>query len=73
MVLILNGQDGCRLDRLLCHYRGRKHARYSDMNIKEIVGGLHFPDQSSFTKFFKRKTGQTPRQYSIGPRSGTSA
>lgn len=43
------------------------------MNIKEIVGGLHFPDQSSFTKFFKRKTGQTPRQYSIGPRSGTSA
>lgn len=47
--------------------------RYSDMSIKEIVGGLHFPDQSSFTKFFKRKTGQTPRQYSVGPRSGTSA
>lgn len=47
--------------------------RYSDMSIKEIIEALHFSDQSSFTKFFRKRTGQTPRQYRIGPRSGTSA
>ena len=47
--------------------------RYSDMSIKEIIEALHFSDQSSFTKFFRKRTGQTPRQYRIGPRPGTSA
>ena len=54
--------------------------RYSEMSIKEIIEALHFSDQSSFTKFFRKRTGQTPRQYGqtprqyrIGPRPGTSA
>ncbi len=37
--------------------------RYSDMNVKEIVARLNFPDQSSFYKFFRARTGMTPRQY----------
>ena len=37
--------------------------KYSDMNIKEIVYRLHFPDQSSFYKFFKSRTGMIPSEY----------
>ena len=37
--------------------------KYSDMAIKEIVFRLHFPDQSSFYKFFKLHTGMIPSEY----------
>lgn len=37
--------------------------KYSDMAIKEIVFKLHFPDQSSFYKFFKLHTGMIPSEY----------
>ena len=37
--------------------------KYSDMTIKEIVYRLHFPDQSSFYKFFKSRTGMIPSEY----------
>lgn len=37
--------------------------RYSDIPIKEIVSRLNFPNPSTFHKFFKLKTGQTPLQY----------
>ena len=29
----------------------------------EIAGRLHFPNASAFSKFFKRETGMTPREY----------
>lgn len=34
-----------------------------DANIKEVVDELHFGDQPSFSKFFKRQTGMTPGEY----------
>lgn len=37
--------------------------KYSKMAIKEIVFKLHFPDQSSFYKFFKLHTGMIPSEY----------
>ena len=37
--------------------------KYSDMAIKEIVYEMHFPDQSSFYKFFKLHTGMIPSEY----------
>ena len=37
--------------------------KYSRMAIKEIVDKLHFPDQSSFYKFFKLHTGMIPSEY----------
>ena len=37
--------------------------KYSDLAIKEIVFRLHFPDQSSFYKFFKLHTGMIPSEY----------
>lgn len=37
--------------------------KYSDLSIKEIVYRLHFPDQSSFYKFFKSRTGMIPSEY----------
>lgn len=37
--------------------------KYSDLSIKEIVYRLHFPDQSSFYKFFRLRTGMIPSEY----------
>ena len=37
--------------------------KYSNLAIKEIVYRLHFPDQSSFYKFFKLHTGMIPSEY----------
>ena len=35
----------------------------SNLSLKEIADQLHFSDQSSFGKFFKKHTGQTPATY----------
>lgn len=37
--------------------------KFSTRSIQEIAGDLNFPNPSFFTKFFKRETGMTPRQY----------
>lgn len=34
-----------------------------DLSIKEISNMLHFPDQSSFGRFFKANTGSSPKDY----------
>ena len=38
---------------------------YSDLNISEISRELHFKDNSHFTKFFKRHTHTTPKEYRV--------
>lgn len=35
----------------------------SDMTIQQIATALNFPNQSFFGKYFKRVTGQSPKQY----------
>ena len=37
--------------------------KYSDMRIKSIVYELNFPNQTTFYRFFKTKTGMTPSEY----------
>ena len=37
--------------------------RTPNITIKEITGTLHFADQSSFGKFFKKHTGISPKKY----------
>ena len=37
--------------------------RQSDLTLKEISDKLNFPDQSSFGRFFKSNTGQSPKEY----------
>ena len=37
--------------------------KYSDLSIKNIVYELNFPNQTTFYRFFKNKTGLTPSEY----------
>ena len=37
--------------------------KYSDLPIKQIVTELNFPNQTTFYRFFKTQTGQTPTEY----------
>lgn len=37
--------------------------RFSGKNIQQVAYALNFPSQSSFGKFFKRITGQSPTEY----------
>ena len=37
--------------------------KYSDLSIKAIVLELNFPNQTTFYRFFKAQTGQTPSDY----------
>lgn len=40
--------------------------KYSDLPIKQIVTQLNFPNQTTFYRFFKIQTGQTPTEYRKG-------
>ncbi|MCC8187497.1 MAG: helix-turn-helix domain-containing protein [Bacteroides sp.] len=37
--------------------------RQKDVSIQQIAEELHFPDQASFSKFFKKYTGKSPTEY----------
>ncbi len=37
--------------------------KYSEMSVKSIVYSLNFPNQTTFYRFFKAKTGMTPSEY----------
>lgn len=37
--------------------------RTSDLSISQIAGQLHFSDLASFSKFFSRQTGVSPKEY----------
>lgn len=51
---IIKSKQLLEIKRLLVH---------TNLSVSEIAGQLNFEDQSYFTKFFKRETGQTPLQY----------
>jgi len=51
---IIKAKQLLEIKRLLVH---------TNLNISEIANQLNFEDQSYFSKFFKRETGQTPLQY----------
>ena len=51
---IIKAKQVLEIKRLLAH---------TNLNVTEISNRLSFPDQSYFTKFFKRETGITPLQY----------
>lgn len=40
--------------------------KQSDISLKEISDRLHFPDQSSFGRFFKNNTGRSPKEFRKG-------
>jgi AraC family transcriptional activator of pobA len=43
--------------------KARKHLLYSDMNLSEIAEELEFSDPFAFSKFFKRMSGKSPRDF----------
>ncbi len=51
---IIKAKQVLEIKRLLVH---------TNLSITEIATRLNFPDQSYFTKFFKRETGVSPLQY----------
>ena len=51
---IIKAKQILEIKRLLVH---------SNLGVSEIANQLNFPDQSYFTKFFKRETGISPLQY----------
>ena len=51
---IIKAKQVLEIKRLLVH---------TNLSVTEIAGRLNFPDQSYFTKFFKRETGFSPLQY----------
>ena len=44
----------------------KNYLKYSDMSVKQIVYLLNFPDQPTFTKYFKAHVGMTPAQFRKG-------
>jgi AraC family transcriptional activator of pobA len=51
---IIKSKQILEIKRLLVH---------SNLSVTEIANYMNFPDQSYFTKFFKRETGATPLSY----------
>jgi AraC family transcriptional regulator, transcriptional activator of pobA len=51
---IIKSKQVLEIKRLLVH---------SNLTVTEIANRLNFPDQSYFTRFFKRETGVSPLQY----------
>jgi len=51
---IIKAKQVLEIKRLLVH---------TNLSVTEIAGQLNFPDQSYFTRFFKRETGISPLQY----------
>jgi AraC-like DNA-binding protein len=40
---------------------------HTNIDVSEIAAQMGFPDQSYFSKFFKRETGKTPLEYRNDP------
>ena len=53
---IIKAKQVLEIKRLLVH---------TNLSVTEIANRLSFPDQSYFTKFFKRETGISPLQYRV--------
>jgi AraC family transcriptional regulator, transcriptional activator of pobA len=51
---IIKSKQVLEIKRLLVH---------TNLTVTEIANRLNFPDQSYFTRFFKRETGVSPLQY----------
>lgn len=41
----------------------RQYLENSDMSLKQIAEQLHFPDQSTFGRYFKQREGCSPSEY----------
>lgn len=59
----VTGQSACDFIFEMLYSDARNLLTYSQLSIQEITTTLHFSDQSSFGKFFKRRAGVSPIDY----------
>lgn len=59
----ITGQSACDFIFEMLYSDARNLLTYSQLSIQEITAVLHFSDQSSFGKFFKRRAGISPIDY----------
>lgn len=59
----ITGQSVCDFIFEMLYSDARNLLTYSRLSIQEITATLHFADQSSFGKFFKRRAGISPIDY----------
>lgn len=66
LTAVIKGQTGRTvsdfIDEML-YSEARNLLGNSDLSIQQIAETLHFSDQSAFTKFFKRQSSVTPKEY----------
>jgi AraC-like DNA-binding protein len=56
---------GAWIDRTLA-LEAEMLLQHPDYSVQQVSLLLNFPDQSSFGKFFKKETGQSPTEYRKG-------
>ena len=66
MVKTVSGRSAHEWIDALVVREAQNMLRYSDLPVKEIVTRLNFPNQTTFYRFFKIQTGQTPTEYRKG-------
>lgn len=59
----ITGESAARLIRKRLMLEAKRLLVYSELTIAQIAEQLNFADASYFGRFFKRETGQTPRQF----------
>jgi AraC-like DNA-binding protein len=60
----VKSEMGMRAGALLCHrlvFKAKRLLVHTDLTSAQVAEMLGFKDPSYFGSFFKRKTGQTPR------------
>jgi AraC-like DNA-binding protein len=62
-IKLTTGKSPCDFAEERLMEEARKMLRETPMPVAEIGYRLTFPDPTNFTKFFKRFSGMTPRQY----------
>ncbi len=63
---VVRKKSGLSISRLIAAFRNEKAMKYildPALSIKQAAVAMHFPDEASFCKFFRKHNGTTPAAY----------